>query len=39
MKTKTTSFAERMYHYVDDSAGRMEKTLAAYWEEMKALQE
>ena len=37
MKTETTSFAERMYHYVDDSIGRMEKTLATYWEEIKAL--
>ena len=39
MKIETTSFAERMYHYVDDSPGRLEKTLAAYWEEIKALQE
>ena len=36
---KTTRFAEVMYKYVDDSAGRLEKTLAAYWEEIKALQE
>ena len=39
MQTETTSFAERMYHYVDDSTGHMEKTLVAYWEEIKALQE
>ena len=31
MKTETTSFAERMYHYVDDSVGRVEKTLPTYW--------
>ena len=37
MKTKTTSFAERVYHYVDDYVGRVEKTLATYWEEIKAL--
>ena len=30
MKIEATSFAERMYHYVDDSVGRMEKTLAVY---------
>ena len=39
MKIETTSFAVRMYHYVDDFAGRMEKTLATCWEEIKALQE
>ena len=39
MKIETTSFAKRMYHYVDDSTGRMEKTLVACWEEIKALQE
>ena len=39
MQEETTRFAEEMYKYVDDSAGQLEKTLAAYWEEIKALQE
>ena len=39
MQKETTSFAEVMYKYVDDSTGRLEKILAAYWEEIKALQE
>ena len=39
MQEETTRFAEVMYKYVDDSAGQLEKTLAAYWEEIKALQE
>ena len=39
MQKETTSFAEVMYKYVDDSAGQLEKTLAAYWEEIKALRE
>ena len=38
-KAETTSFAERMYHYADDFAGGVEKTLVVYWEEIKALQE
>ena len=32
MQKETTSFTEIMYKYVDDSAGQLEKTLAAYWE-------
>ena len=39
MQKETTSFAEVMYKYVDDSTGQLEKTLAAHWEEIKALQE
>ena len=39
MQDKTASFTEVTYKYVDDSAGQLEKTLAAYWEEIKALQE
>ena len=39
MQKETTSFAEVMYKYVDDSTRRLEKTLDAYWEEIKALQE
>ena len=39
MQKETTSFAEVMYKYVDNSARQFEKTLAAYWEEIKALQE
>ena len=39
MQEETTSFAEVMYKYVDDSARQLEKTLVAYWEEIKALQE
>ena len=39
MQKETTSFAEVMYKYVDDSARQLEKTLAAYWEEIKALHE
>ena len=39
MQEETTRFAEVMYKYVDDSVGQLEKTLAAYWEEIKALQE
>ena len=37
MQKETTSFAEVMYKYVDDSARQLEKTLAAYWERIKAL--
>ena len=39
MQEETTRFAEEMYKYLDDSAGQLKKTLAAYWEEIKALQE
>ena len=39
MQEETTRFAEEMYKCVDDSAGQLKKTLAAYWEEIKALQE
>ena len=39
VQEETTRFAEVMYKYVDDSAGRLEKTLVAYWGEIKALQE
>ena len=39
MQEETTSFAEVMYKYVDTSAEQLKKTLAAYWEEIKALQE
>ena len=39
MQEETTRFAEVMYKYVDDSAEQLEKTLAAYWGEIKALQE
>ena len=39
MQEETTRFAEEMYKYVDDSAGQLEKTLATYWGEIKALQE
>ena len=35
MQEETTRFAEVMYKYVDDSAGQLEKTLAAYWGEIK----
>ena len=38
VQEETTRFAEVMYKYVDDSAGQLEKTMAAYWEEIKALQ-
>ena len=38
MQEETTRFAEEMYKYVDDSAGQLEKTLVAYWGEIKALQ-
>ena len=39
MQEDTIGFAEEMYKYVDDFVGQLEKTLAAYWEEIKALQE
>ena len=39
MQEETTRFAKEMYKYVDDSPGQLKKTLAAYWEEIKALQE
>ena len=39
MKVETSSFAEKMFKYVDESAERLEKTLAAYWEEARGLQE
>ena len=39
MQEETTRFAEVMYKYVDDSVGQLEKTLATYWGEIKALQE
>ena len=35
LQEETTSFAEVMYKYVDDCAGQLEKTLAAYWEEIR----
>ena len=37
MQEETTRFAKVMYKYVDDFAGQLEKTLAAYWGEIKAL--
>ena len=39
MQEEATRFAEVMYKYVDDSVEQLEKTLAAYWGEIKALQE
>ena len=33
------TFCRGNVQYVDDSTGQLEKTLAAYWEEIKALQE
>ena len=39
MQTETSSFAERVFKYVDKSAERLEKNLAAYWEETRGLQE
>ena len=39
MHKETNNFAKVMYKYVDDSTGQLEKTLAAYWEVIKALQE
>ena len=39
MQTETTGFAERVFKYVDESAERLEKNLAAYWEETRGLQE
>ena len=39
MQKETTSFAETMFKYVDESAERLEKNLAAYWEETRGLQE
>ena len=39
MQEETTSFAKVIYNYVDDSAGQLEKTLAAYCEAIKALKE
>ena len=39
MQEETTSYAKVMYKYMDDYTRQLEKTLAAYWEEMKALQE
>ena len=39
MQKETTSFTEVMSKYVDDSAGQLEKTLVAYWGEIKPLQE
>ena len=38
MQAETSSFAERVFHYVDESAERLEKNLAAYWEETRGLQ-
>ena len=35
MKEGTTSFAKRMYKYVDDFVDQLKKTLVAYWEDMK----
>ena len=39
MQKETSSFAKVTYKYVDDSARQLEKTLVAYWEDIKALQE
>ena len=39
MQKETTSFAEKMFKYVDESTERLEKNLAAYWEETRGLQE
>ena len=39
MQVETSSFVEKMFKYVDKSAERLEKTLAAYWEETRGLQE
>ena len=38
MQAETTSFAERVFHYVDESTERLEKNLAAHWEETRGLQ-
>ena len=38
MQAETTSFAERVFQYVDESAERLEKNLAAHWKETKGLQ-
>ena len=38
MKDATSKFAGEMYAHVNDSVGQVEKTLAAYWAEIQALQ-
>ena len=39
MKDATSKFAGEMYAHVNDSVGQVEKTLAAYWEETRGLQQ
>ena len=39
MKDASAAFAGEMYQYINDATERLEKNLAAYWEETRGLQE
>ena len=38
MQAETTSFAEKVFQHVEETAERLEKNLAAHWEETRGLQ-